>query len=189
MTPVDVDMLSAYFDGELSPAEAARVERRIADDPAWAAAMAELRSLDGVLDAYECPAMPRGLPSRIVAAARRLDRPVWVRALRLAGPMAAAAAVVLAVVLVGPWRSGGDLASSNGLANGTHHAGEAPAPRLAQADVDDLARSQLFFFSNMETIQTLADNEQLLNADTMDALAKLEAPVGFIEPPRSGSGR
>jgi len=155
-------MLSAYFDGELPPAEAARVERLIADDPAWATALAELQSLDVALDAYECPAMPRELPSRIVAA-RRAERSVWVRVLRLAAPLAAAAVIVLAMTLAGPWRN-------------SHTA----TPPLAMTEVDDLASSQLLFFSNMDSIQTLADNETLLDVDTLDALAKLEAP---------GSGR
>ena len=178
MTPVDHDMLSAYFDGELSPAEASRVERLLADEPAWASAFSELQSLDAVLDAVECPAAPRELASRIVAAAKaqpRQERPAWVRVLRLAGPMAAAASVVLAVVLVGPWRTGSDnqVGGPAVVTNGQTDAANHP---LALAEVDQLARQELLFFSNMDTIQALADNESLLNAATMDALAALEAP-------------
>jgi len=162
-------MLSAYFDGELSPAEMARVDRLVADEPAWSAALASLRSLDGVLDAYTCSEPPRALPSRIVAAARRQEKSVWVRVFRLAVPAAAAAAVVLAVTLIGPWRSGDDYNVAQPIVPKTE--------QLALAEVDRLASQQLLFFSNMESIQTLADidpNESLLNSATMDALAKLE---------------
>ena len=160
MTPVDHDILSAYFDGELSPEEAARVERLLAEEPAWASAWAGLRSLDAVLDAAVCPAAPRELASRIVAAA-----------------------VVLAVVLVGPWRTGDGgadqppVVASKPATNKPSDVADQP---LAMTDVDNLAREQLLFFSNMESIQTLADNESLLSIDTLDALAILEAP---------GSGR
>jgi hypothetical protein len=38
----------------------------------------------------------------------------------------------------------------------------------------------------MDSIQTLADNESLLDLDTLDALAKLETPGEFYELPRGG---
>lgn len=171
MTPVDHDMVSAYFDGELSPAEASRVERLVADDPAWAAALADLRWLDEALDAYTCPAAPRELSSRIQAVLRA-RRPMWARVLRVAVPLAAAAAVVLAVVLVGPWRAeptGGPLTTPS----------TKPDTQLAAvdpADVDRLASGQLFFFANMEPIQTLTEHASLLDDATLDALAILEGP-------------
>ncbi|MFP4105851.1 MAG: anti-sigma factor family protein [Phycisphaerae bacterium] len=68
LTQSDFEALSAYFDGELSPAEAQQVRRRIENDADWADAWAELRRLDDVLDAWEPCVAPDRLPERILAA-------------------------------------------------------------------------------------------------------------------------
>jgi len=90
--------LHAYLDGELSPEEAARVEGALAGDPALAAELEVLRDLDGALGLLEGhPGPPVGFTPRVVAAARRGRRRGALA--RLALPLAAAAALMLAVIM------------------------------------------------------------------------------------------
>jgi anti-sigma factor RsiW len=86
-------LVHAYLDGELDPARALEIERRLADEPALAAErdrIAALRHL--VRDALPPEALPAGLAARIERAVggRRWTNPSW-RAL--------AAAVALAAVV------------------------------------------------------------------------------------------
>jgi len=92
----DRELLHAYFDGELSGEEAARFERTLAADPALAARLQELRSLDDalcVLPGHEAAAVFR---EQVLARARRARRG---RIVGLLAPLAAAAAVLLTVLL------------------------------------------------------------------------------------------
>ena len=92
----DRELLHAYFDGELSGEEAARFERTLAADPALAARLQELRSLDDALDGlpgHEAAAVFR---DQVLVRARRARRG---RIVGLLAPLAAAAAVLLAVLL------------------------------------------------------------------------------------------
>ncbi|MHC4668951.1 MAG: anti-sigma factor family protein [Planctomycetota bacterium] len=91
------ELLHAYFDGELSAAEADRLEKELAADPALAARMRELRSLDGALDTLPGHEAPAAFTERVVARVRRGARRG--RILRLLAPLAAAAAILVAVVL------------------------------------------------------------------------------------------
>jgi anti-sigma factor RsiW len=106
------ELLSAYLDGEATPAERAQVEQRLADSSEWRSVLEELRSTrelllgasvreaptgfwDGVLHPEIAPPLPaapvRGIDS---APSRRRSRVIaWV-----AG--AAAAAAIAAVLLV-----------------------------------------------------------------------------------------
>jgi len=86
----DEGLIHAWLDGQLPPDEAARVERLVATDPAWAEAVAEARGLVAAssrilaaLDHVPAGVIPQGTASR---PARRL--PWWTKA---------AAAVVLVV--------------------------------------------------------------------------------------------
>jgi len=168
MSQFDHARLSAYFDGELNEVESQQVAHLIASQAQWAQTYAQLQALDGVLDAYQAPAPTADLAARIIAASRRAQRPLAVRVLRIALPTAAAAAIVLAAVLVWPMISGKHEGQNQPVASGG-------TAEKVQA-VETLASEQLHFFTNIESIQTLADNESLLNDDTMAALAKLEGP-------------
>lgn len=168
MSQVDHERLSAYFDGELNEVEARQVMQLIASQAQWAQAYAQLQALDDVLDTYETPSPAADLSARIIAASRQAQRPRAVRVLRIALPIAAAAAIALAAVLVWPTISGRHESQNLPVASGG--TGE-----KVQA-VETLASEQLHFFTNIESIQTLADNESLLNDDTMAALAELEGP-------------
>lgn len=93
-----LEQLSAWMDGELEPAEAQRVQRLVADEPAWAEEHARLLALDRRLDAWAAPAPRDALAGQIVAAAHRSRRRLVL--VRWLTPAAAAAAIVLAVVLL-----------------------------------------------------------------------------------------
>ncbi len=84
----DEGMIHAWLDGELDAAEAARVERLVADDPEWAAAAAEARGLIaassrilGALDVVAGDVIPAGGSAAPVPGAKGARRAVasWLR--------------------------------------------------------------------------------------------------------------
>jgi len=104
MTPVDEGLIHAWLDGQLSPAEAERVERLVATDAAWGAAAAEARGLFagasrilGALDAVPLVRPAAIGPDQLRAALRR---PVW----RAPWIRVAATVVVVAGVASVVWR-------------------------------------------------------------------------------------
>ena len=89
------EMLYAYLDGELSPEEAARLEAALAEDRALRLDLEQLRRVENALETLPGRDAAEGFTERVVAAARR-KRPGGLL-VRLAVPLAAAAALVLAV--------------------------------------------------------------------------------------------
>ncbi|MHC4819239.1 MAG: anti-sigma factor family protein [Planctomycetota bacterium] len=92
----DRELLHAYFDGELSAEEAARFERALATDPTLAARLRELKGLDDALDILPGHAATPAFGDRVLVRARRARRG---RIVTLLAPLAAAAAVLVAVLL------------------------------------------------------------------------------------------
>jgi anti-sigma factor RsiW len=92
----DHELLHAYFDGELSAEEAARFERALAADPALAARLQELKGVDDALDVLPGHTASPEFSERVLARARKARRG---RIVGLLAPLAAAAAVLLAVLL------------------------------------------------------------------------------------------
>ena len=69
-TPNDVLLVHAYVDGELDPANALALERRMADDPALAAERTKAEALRQALrEKLPREALPAGLRQRVAAAA------------------------------------------------------------------------------------------------------------------------
>lgn len=89
------ELLYAYLDGELNPEEAARLEARLAADAALSEELAALRQVDATLDALPGHEVSDDFTERVAAAAR----PRRGILLRLGLPLAAAAALALAVFL------------------------------------------------------------------------------------------
>jgi anti-sigma factor RsiW len=89
------DRLHDYFDGELTGEERVRFERALLGDAELRERLRELRELDEALLALPGHAAPADFTDRVVRAARRRGA----RLLRLLLPLAAAAAVVLAVLV------------------------------------------------------------------------------------------
>jgi anti-sigma factor RsiW len=92
---MDSDRLHDYFDGRLAPDEKARFERRLAEEPALADRLRELRELDAALGTLPGHAAPADFTERVAAAARRRRGGIF----RIAAPLAAAAALLVAVFL------------------------------------------------------------------------------------------
>ncbi|MFW6061622.1 MAG: anti-sigma factor family protein [Planctomycetota bacterium] len=175
----DFETLSAWVDDELPEAEARRVERLLATDPAWQQARDELESLDEVLDAWQAPA-PRGdLAERIIARSRQQTKPPQtprrvIRWAKWAVPAAAAAAVLI-VALAGPWRNGGHATAPEDSQTVTDRrtdqqdppeAANPQAGKVSPEGVETIAAENVDFFrrydvvANMETLEAIEELEQ-----------------------------
>ena len=88
------------MDGELDSSASERVARLVRDDPAWRASHEEFRAVDSALDLCPPTAPQRDLTEKIVQAARR--QRLWRRVAAIAAPLAAAAAIVIAVYVPRP---------------------------------------------------------------------------------------
>jgi anti-sigma factor RsiW len=94
---MNAETLHAYLDGELSPAEAAEVERALADDPRLRAELRAMRAADDALAQLPGCEGPADLAERVLAAARRPRR---LRRWFVQVPFVAAAAAVLVAALL-----------------------------------------------------------------------------------------
>ena len=156
----ELEELSAWMDGELDTPAAERVARLVREDPRWRATFEQFRAVDASLAASP-PASPAGdLADRITAAAYR--RRVWARAARIAAPAAAAAAIVLAVYLGRPRPL-------------------SPVEEEVTQILSDVASEDRFIVQNLTLFEDYEDVERyeqvrdLADADTLAALASLEA--------------
>jgi hypothetical protein len=64
------ERVGAYLDGELSPAEAREVLRRLAADPAALRNVEELRGVSSLLGLYADEPVPEGFAERVLASVR-----------------------------------------------------------------------------------------------------------------------
>ena len=87
------ELLHAYLDGELDAAETAAFQTEVARDPALRSELEALRAIDNALETLPGHMAPADFTDRVVAAAGK-PRGLLVR---LALPLAAAAALALAV--------------------------------------------------------------------------------------------
>jgi anti-sigma factor RsiW len=96
LAPRDLDALSAYADGTLSPAERLAVERRLEQDPALRQALKEIRTMSALLRA-----LPQVRPPRNFTLTPEMAgiRPGWLRTPFL--QLATAVAMVAFLVTVG----------------------------------------------------------------------------------------
>ena len=167
----DIEDLSAWMDGELADADARRVAHLVEMDPAWTRAHRELKALDDALGAMPTPTPQRPLTDRIVHAATR--RRARVRIVRIAAPLAAAAAILLAVLAANYLGDGGagpkrQLSPIEKEIN-RHLASVAPADRPLVANLQ-------LFGDDVDAYSTVRD---VADADTLAALASLEAGEGM----------
>lgn len=167
----ELEMLSAFMDGQVGDAQARELQRRIADDGAWAQAAQELRELNALLDTWQAPAVRPGLAGQIAHNARRQPRrrlaiPLWI-----SGLSAAAALVIAFTVLVSSKPA--DHASQPPVVQ----AGPTETPKvhdaLAGIDTpDQFIVENLGFFREMEYAQAMAEAE--IDPQTLDALDTLD---------------
>lgn len=85
------ERLSAYLDGELSPAERDELDAHLRDCEQCQRELAALRQTRALLRALPTPALPRdfSLPEQPVIAARRRAAPAWARPAQAIGTIAA----------------------------------------------------------------------------------------------------
>lgn len=112
------ELLGAYLDGELSAEERARVDAALAADPALSAELKALRSVDGLFRERTAPKAPEGFADSVGAALPEPARsagglgggePRLSRGpLRMALPLAAAAAIVVVTGLAWQLRTAND---------------------------------------------------------------------------------
>jgi anti-sigma factor RsiW len=138
----DFEELSAYFDGELSVEAARRIEELVRSDPDWGKAHREIQAIDSALDACEVPPARADLAGRILRKSHKADRGVLIRLEKWLAPLAAAAAIVLALLLF----------------NRT-------APVSTELTTEVLARDNLDFFQeydvvvNLDTLEAIEELE------------------------------
>jgi hypothetical protein len=118
------ETLSAFVDGDLSPAQAQAMRAHLAGCPQCTVSIAELTAMVTAARGLERPEPPPSLWPAVEGAMARHERPWWL-SLRLFGSGALAGAVAVSVVALGlaSWRS--------------HRATAppvAPAPAVASAD-------------------------------------------------------
>jgi len=154
----ELEQISAFLDGELPADQTRDVARRIDSDPAWAAAADELGKLESLLDAWPTPRLAGDLTTSILAATRRKQpRPAWVQWL---APLATAAAIVAAVLLLGP----------TGSRPGPEVAGE-PTVSPIEKVIEAVPREDRFVVENLDVFE---DYDVLVRYETLEALAALE---------------
>jgi anti-sigma factor RsiW len=98
MNDDQLTLLSAYQDGELTPAERQQVDALLSRDPEARAYLAGLRRCDERLQRAFGPIATTPIPPQMLAAIRRNARPRWQRSIM---PLALAASVIALAVVVG----------------------------------------------------------------------------------------
>lgn len=154
LKPTELEQISAFLDGELPETQARQVAEMIERDPAWAAAANEFSRLDVLLEAWPTPRLAGDLTTSILSATRRKrPHPAWVQWM---APLAAAAAIVVAVTLFRP-------------------APTAPGPKVAdstmQRTLEAVPQEDRFVVENLDVFE---DYDVLVQYETLEALAALE---------------
>ena len=75
MNQRDLELLSAYLDGQLNPSESTRLESRLNSDPQLASVLTDLRATRNLLRKLPARRAPRRRPSRHRRRPRRRARP------------------------------------------------------------------------------------------------------------------
>ncbi len=166
LNETDREQLSAWLDGELSEAEARQVAQRVEQDPAWATEADALRRLDGLLDAWTAPPLRRDLSDAVLARAHQ--RPPRHRWLATLTPLAAAAAIALAVGIF-------HLARPAGPTQGPPLAGQAQPADAIQQVVSQIPPGDRLTVENLDLLE---DYAVLTDFATLEALERLERHQG-----------
>ncbi len=161
----DFEDLSAYLDGELEPARKAGVEKLLQEDSSWQAAHAELKALDGALDAWTAPEMPAHLPGRVVTAVKRSGKQRVIRFARIAAPIAAVAAAAAIFVAVLLSNNSSQPRPKNNIVRNTTPPPTNKTTAVNDKELNDIAVENLEFFR---------DYDVLTNFETLEAIERLE---------------
>ena len=166
----DIDDLTAFLDGELTGSRAEEIDRLTQTDPVWQGALRQMIAVDALLDAYAIPDPPAGLADRIIQGVEEAGRPrpVVVKLARLLAPLAAAAAVLIAVLVWHSAKSGPeDRPPVAGQKIVDEELAGVPAADRPIVEHLDFARS-------LELCNVIADSDRLLDDETLKAIDRLE---------------
>jgi hypothetical protein len=165
---VDWQELSAFMDGELSAERAGEIARLLASDGGWAEAYRQLQAVHASLDLLRPEPMRADLTDRIVRAAGRRSRTLFV--IRLAGAAAAACLVAAAVLAF--------------LHRPTPPAPTAGGPTAVEVKIANILKDvppedqfivqNLPLFKDYEQVGQYEKLSGLADAQTLNALAELE---------------
>jgi len=163
--------LLAYLDGELSGPRAEQIAHMVEQDTDWRSAAEEHHRLNDLLDAYTVTPPGGDLSERIIGNVRVAGaRPAKIiRFARIAAPLAAAAAVLIAVVL---WHGLRQPPNTSGNQTNVVNATD---PLAGLAEADKFVVKNLDFFQNYALCEVMASNEQILDLETLDAIDRLES--------------
>jgi hypothetical protein len=173
----DLELLSAYIDGQLAAGERAALEERLGAEPPLRLALEELRATVAALRTLEPVRPPRSFtldPAQVTP--RGAGRFNLLRLLPLAGTMAAV--LICAVVTIGVWSQGGLGAPAGGgsSASAPLSASEASAP--TPAPETSAMQAPAAASEAMEA----APVEPPANADTAARAAPTASPAGTLAP-------
>ena len=160
------ERLSAFFDGDLPPAEAAGVRAHVATCATCTATLADLRALVANARALEVPEPPPTLWASIEGAVERRERFAWLkislwRPLTI-GALAGAVAVVLVVFALPAMRgrrSGAPESSPPEIASTASTAAAATDPLLHEAEAE-FAQAAAAYERSIEKLRTLLAREE-----------------------------
>jgi len=159
------ETLSAFADGDLPPAEAARVRAHVASCAACTAAVGQLGALAAVARHLDRPEPPPTLWLAVEGALEKHERPWWM-SLRIfgVGALAGAAAVSIAALGLASWRTHrGERAEARSTAQVAAPAAVAarvaPDPLLDEAEAE-LARAAAAYEQSIEKLRALLEREE-----------------------------
>jgi anti-sigma factor RsiW len=155
----ELEDLSAFIDGELPDERAAEIQSLVDADAAWQAALQDMTAVDAAMDAYDAPAAPPDLAARIAASVRQAA-PAHSRLIYWLAPLAAAAAIVLAVLVY-------HNVTAQPKGDGPRIVDLTPSP----APVDEAKEIEQFASENFDFVKEL---DVLNNFDTIKAIDKVE---------------
>jgi hypothetical protein len=156
------ETLSAFADGDLSPAEAARVRAHLTSCPACTAATAQLGAVAAAARGLDRPEPPPTLWLAVEGALEKHDRPWWM-SLRLfgVGALAGAAAVSIAALGLASWRTHrAEVASAAQLAPPVAVAARVAADPLLDEAEAELARAAAAYEHSIEKLRALLEREE-----------------------------
>ncbi len=156
------ETLSAFADGDLPPAEAARVRAHVASCAACAMAVGQLGALATAARQLDRPEPPPTRWLAVEGALEKHERPWWM-SLRIfgVGALAGAAAVSIAALGLASWRTHrGDTRSTAQIAPPAAVAARvAPDPLLDEAEAE-LARAAAAYEQSIEKLRALLEREE-----------------------------
>ena len=174
----------AFADGDLPPAESAKIRAHLAECPACTVVAGQLGSLARAARRLERPEPPPTLWLAVEGALERPERPWWM-SLRLfgVGALAGAAAVSLLALGLTSWRAHrAELAAATPVAPPAALAARVAADPLLDEAEAELSRAAAAYERSIEKLRALLEREQPRwspdeRARCADRLAQLDEAI------------